>query len=133
MRHRPGGSIALRGAGDSTNRLTSGSIGVEVNGRKEANVSMSSLKLFAVAVLMLGALTAACDGPCTNLAEMICACEPNETLERACLLNVDRSTRDPVEEDEARCEELMQTCTCAALERNDFAACGLTLDGEADG
>ena len=93
----------------------------------------ASLKMFAVAACVLGALTAACDGPCTNLAEMICACEPNQTLERACLLTVDRATRDPVEGEDARCEELMKTCTCAALERNDFAACGLSFDGQTDG
>lgn len=90
----------------------------------------ASSRLFIPLTFVVSLLAAGCDGPCTNLAEMICACEPNDVLERACLLNVERATRDPIEGEDAQCEELMKTCTCDALERNDFEACGLTLDGE---
>ena len=81
-------------------------------------------------VVLFAACLFACDGPCTNLAEQICSCQPNETRERACLVNVDLSTRDPLEREDSRCEELLQTCSCDALDRGDFEACGLTLDGE---
>ena len=91
---------------------------------------MSASPRLLVAALILASWASACDGPCRNLAEQICACEPNQTRERACLLNVDRATRDPVGDEDARCEELLKTCTCDALDRGDYAACGLTFDGE---
>lgn len=71
-----------------------------------------------------------CDGPCQDLAEKICSCEPNTPRERSCLVTVDTAVRDPLDSDSARCEELLKTCSCAALDRGDFAACGLTLDGD---
>lgn len=87
-------------------------------------------RLFFVVVLILSATTVACDGPCRSLAEQICSCEANETREILCLNRVDNSVREPQENDNAECEALLRTCTCDAIDRGDFKACGLTLEGE---
>lgn len=91
---------------------------------------MSASLRLVFAALILATWASACDGPCRNLAEQICACEPNDTRERACLVNVDRATQNPINDEEERCEALLRTCTCDALDRGDFEACGLTLSGE---
>lgn len=88
-----------------------------------------SILLFFVALAAAGAV--GCDGPCQDLAEQICACEPNETRERACLVNVDISTNESVDaEEDDRCRELQRSCTCDALDRGNYEACGLALSGD---
>lgn len=85
-------------------------------------------RLLAVllASVVLGA--AGCDGPCRSLAERVCECEPNIRLRNACQQEIDANgnVRQPTSEEDDRCIELLETCTCQALERQDFAACGLT-------
>ncbi|MEL7368434.1 MAG: hypothetical protein AAFN74_05950 [Myxococcota bacterium] len=82
----------------------------------------------ALVALMFAAV--GCDGPCTNLAEQICSCQPNQTREQACLINVELSIRDPQTDEQSRCEELLRTCTCAAIDRGDFESCGITQSAE---
>lgn len=78
-------------------------------------------------LLCAGALSA-CDGPCRMLNERICGCNPT-TLERnACLdrLDLNARNRTVTVEEEARCEELLDTCSCAALDQNQDELCGLS-------
>lgn len=81
-------------------------------------------KLF---VLLLSLSAFACDGPCTNLAEQICSCEPNRTEEDACLLKVQIRSDTPVSQSEAdRCAELLPLCTCDDLVAENYAVCGIS-------
>lgn len=84
------------------------------------------LKQFAAAWLWL-ALQGACDQPCRALSEKICSCEPSDTLRRACLQRVSNedSLRSTQPEDESRCADIIDGCTCALLASGDRAACGL--------
>lgn len=72
----------------------------------------------------------ACSGPCETLAEKICSCEINGTQEQSCLLRMQRVGDRVVSTEEAeRCSNLLDTCDCDALDREDYAACGLTNEG----
>src|SRR5262245_32977281 len=68
---------------------------------------------------------ASCSGTCETLASNICACQPNQTEEAQCLQTVNNSTKEPTDLDNERCDALLDSCTCDALEKNDLAACGL--------
>jgi hypothetical protein len=76
--------------------------------------------------LAVGAI-AGCQGPCTTLAEQICACEPNRALENSCLQTVRAAMnqREVSVAEAAVCEQKLDTCTCEALEDGDLVACGL--------
>jgi hypothetical protein len=78
--------------------------------------------------LLVGALGAGCEGPCRALAQRICECEPNARTRASCVQEVESngSVRQPTAEEQERCNELLDTCDCDALEREDFVACGLT-------
>lgn len=69
----------------------------------------------------------ACSDSCVDLSQEICACEPSQTAQTACLNRLDTRTslRDATEEELERCTQLLDTCTCDALARGDYAACGL--------
>ncbi len=68
-----------------------------------------------------------CDGPCNSLAERICSCEINGSQEQSCLLRIQRAGERETSTAEAeRCSNLLDTCDCQALDREDYAACGLT-------
>lgn len=74
----------------------------------------------------LAAALAGCDGPCQTLSERICSCEPNSTEQQSCLLKVQIRGDTPVTiEEEARCSELLDSCSCEALADNDYLACGI--------
>lgn len=79
----------------------------------------------AVAALLVAGL-AGCDGPCQTLAERICSCEPNSTEEQSCLLKVQIRGDTPLTtEEEMRCSELLDACSCEALADEDYLACGI--------
>lgn len=84
-------------------------------------LSLSSVLLFA---------NLACQGPCRTLAERICSCEPNVRAEQSCIQEINQAgqqaNRMPGTEEDAVCSELLDSCDCAALQRQDFAACGLS-------
>ncbi|MEM7678929.1 MAG: hypothetical protein AAF449_23365 [Myxococcota bacterium] len=98
--------------------------------RKDFIRTMSVLPRLLGPALALLLANAGCDGPCTNLAEQICSCEPNQTREQACLVNVELSIRNAQTDEQTRCEELLRTCTCASIDRGDFESCGLTQSAE---
>ncbi len=84
---------------------------------------------FAYLVISAGlaAFTTGCQGPCDSLAEKICSCEINANEEQSCLLRMQIvGDRIVTTEEAERCDTLMDNCTCEALEREDFAACGLS-------
>lgn len=86
-----------------------------------------SLELLLGLTLLAGIFGAGCTGPCRSLAEQICSCEPNDVEQQACVVRIDAVSDRTVSEAEAnRCDQLLETCTCEALARDDFAACGLT-------
>ena len=83
-----------------------------------------------LAALALSAALAGCNGPCQTLADRICACEPNRTEEQSCQLTVQMRSNLPVSQAEAQvCSDLLDTCDCDALAREDYAACGLANPG----
>ncbi len=79
-------------------------------------------------LLLAAAVLTGCDSPCRALARRICECELNTRERIACLLEIDSNgnVRQPTQPEEEQCSELLDTCTCAAVEREDFVACGLT-------
>lgn len=77
-------------------------------------------------LLVLVGLLAGCEAPCQALARSICECEPNRSLQLSCRQQVDAAKdRVVTEEEQEICERLLEGCTCEALDRDDFAACGL--------
>lgn len=80
---------------------------------------------------VLALLVQSCNGPCQSLAERICSCEPNQAEEQGCLLEVSAAMGRvaPTIAEEEACEAILDDpdgCTCEALEREDFEACGLS-------
>lgn len=98
-------------------------------GEKWGSASLVPVRAFSV-LLGLSAIAAAygCDGPCRSLAERICNCESYVRERAACIQEIDSNgnVRQPTEAEDDRCVALLDSCSCAALEREDFAACGLT-------
>ncbi len=69
----------------------------------------------------------ACSEPCLDLANRICDCEP--TAKRRSLCKNTFVKNNPVsisEEDEKRCDKLLETCNCEALKEKNYSACGLS-------
>ena len=71
----------------------------------------------------------ACD-PCVQLTNSICDCEPAANAKLACRQEreLQRSQREESLADTEMCAAALETCTCAAIENNDWAACGMTRD-----
>ena len=82
--------------------------------------------LLSVLWLMMGS---ACD-PCVQLTNSICDCEPTANRKLACRQEreLQRSQRDESLADTEMCAAALETCTCASIENNDWAACGMTRD-----
>ena len=81
-----------------------------------------------VAILIIVAgLMAACETPCRTLAEVVCACNDNRSVEQSCLAEVTLAAEtNPASEDaEVFCSERLDSCSCDALARGHFEACGL--------
>lgn len=73
-----------------------------------------------------------CTDPCVELAQRICNCEPTVTDRRNCA--ADRITNQQgtiviSDDDRSICTAALDTCTCAALDQNNLAACGFTPAG----
>lgn len=82
--------------------------------------------------LVVGAwlcMGSACD-PCVQLTNSICDCEPTANAQLACRQEreLQRAQRDETSADVEVCAAALETCTCAAIENNDWAACGMTRD-----
>ena len=75
----------------------------------------------------------ACE-PCVQLSNMICDCEPTANAQLACRQEreVQRSQREESEADPEICAAAMETCTCKALEENNWEACGMSRDSLPD-
>lgn len=85
-------------------------------------------RVLILTALALAPVLAACSTPCEELASKICACEPTRRSVDACerRASQQQSTRPASAKEEARCEALVDTCDCYAL--NTAAgkrACGL--------
>lgn len=117
----PGRATAGRGIAAPISRST----------RWSASRSLRELRggLLALSFTLLGGLGAGCSTPCETLASHICGCSLNKTEEAQCLQRVTSSTREATDADNVRCEQLLDTCTCDALEKNEPAACGLANEG----
>ncbi|MDE0881531.1 MAG: hypothetical protein OSB21_02970 [Myxococcota bacterium] len=73
--------------------------------------------------------SSACADPCRQVAEQVCACRANSSLERSCLAEVDaaREAHPASEESSLACEAVIEakSCTCDALALGETTACGL--------
>lgn len=90
----------------------------------------------ALALASFGALAASCQDPCVTLAERICNCEPTANERRACITDRVTNQQGVVEVsdgDRDLCQQILDdnTCTCAALDQNDLAACGFAPNDDA--
>jgi hypothetical protein len=86
----------------------------------------------ALAIVVAFLAATGCGDPCVDLSKKICRCEKSELLQQACLQRVEdsSSTLEATDEQNDRCSELMDGCTCTKLEDGDLAACGLTEPAE---
>lgn len=86
-------------------------------------------KLLSAAIALVASLGSfACSTPCEELAEKICACEPNRSAIEACKRRAQdrQSTHDPGTKGQARCEKYIDTCDCHAIgTAPGDRACGL--------
>ena len=67
--------------------------------------------------------------PCRQVAEVVCACEPDQSSQRSCLSEVEvaRAAHPATDADLAACDEVLasEQCTCDALALGEIEACGL--------
>jgi hypothetical protein len=79
-----------------------------------------------ILILLILLFLYSCSEPCLDLANRICDCEP--TLDRRNTCKRIFVTNNPVsisDNEQNRCEELLKTCNCSALDAGNLAACGL--------
>lgn len=100
---------------------------------------MLARPVVVVVVAVLGVFTAllgsGCPDPCVTLAERICNCEATAAERRACItdrVTNQQSTVDVDVDDRDFCNAKLATCSCAALDQNNLAACGFANDTDAD-
>ena len=88
-------------------------------------------------ILLAALFFASCKGPCRQLAERLCDCEPNTPSKESCLqrVQVSASLHEPTAEDEQTCEALLPRCQCRQLDSEDPAeraeakkACGMARE-----
>ena len=84
--------------------------------------------LILAAAFAAPTLLSACSTPCEELAAEICACEDTRSARDACERRAKQqaSANEPSQGEQDRCEQLLDTCDCFAL--NTAAgkrACGL--------
>ena len=87
------------------------------------------LHLMVLSLGFLALLGASCD-PCVQLTNSICDCEPTANAQIACRQEreLQRSQRDESTADQEICARALETCTCAAMQNNDWEACGMSRD-----
>lgn len=87
------------------------------------------LTVLRVAMLLLIGWGVGCADPCRQVAEIVCACEPDQSSERSCLSEVEaaRQVHPASEEDSAACQRVIESnqCDCDALALGRIEACGL--------
>ncbi|MCG3174519.1 MAG: hypothetical protein GMKNLPBB_02763 [Myxococcota bacterium] len=85
--------------------------------------------MLAVALSLACAGLPACQGPCEDLAQLICECETRSQLEaNACFnrLVISRSI-ELTEAQEDRCKQDLKRCQCDDLRLGKQADCGLAF------
>jgi hypothetical protein len=76
-------------------------------------------RLVAIAMLSIALLgLAGCKGACRELSEKLCDCSTNSVQRELCIRRVsnDEAYFEPSAEDEAVCEQKLETCDCRAIE-----------------
>jgi hypothetical protein len=82
-----------------------------------------------VGLCLLG--VAGCKAPCRQLAEALCQCAGSTLARESCLQDVSRrdAFADPTDEDQDRCEALLDRCDCNNLDTPEGKqACGLARE-----
>ncbi|WP_224364787.1 hypothetical protein [Hyalangium versicolor] len=83
----------------------------------------------AIAVLALALLgLSGCKGACRQLSEKLCDCNTNSVEKELCVQRAanDESYVEPTSEDEAVCEQKLDTCDCGTIDTDEGkVACGL--------
>lgn len=90
------------------------------------------MRAFALAfILVLGALSSACQDPCVILAERICNCEPTPSDRRSCrdARIVNRQSQVLIDDaDRKLCEDKLETCECTDIDENRLDQCGFVVE-----
>ncbi len=80
-------------------------------------------------IFILSLTLSACADPCRQVAEQVCACQPDRSRELSCLSEVDQAREtNPADEAELQaCETVIASgeCTCDNLNLGNRAACGM--------
>lgn len=92
-------------------------------------------RFVATTVLSLALLgLSGCKSACRQLSEKMCDCFTNSVERELCVRRAsnDEAFIEPTAEDEAACEQRLETCNCAAIDSTDEeeinegkVACGL--------
>lgn len=98
-------------------------------GRVRRPMRHAVLLAFASFVL----LTTGCKSQCRILSEKQCDCTTNSSDKTNCLSRAasQEGTFTPTAEDEARCEELLETCDCRLVDtQSGKERCGLAVSAD---
>lgn len=82
-----------------------------------------------VALGLLGFALSGCNGPCRQLADKICDCLDSPREQTSCRRRLDQNESqlpDPLPDEDAVCESLLETCTCSAYALGLTERCGLS-------
>jgi hypothetical protein len=92
------------------------------------------VRILVLSLLLSGlAASAGCTDPCVALAQRICECEPSPALRQACeteRIQPLQEQLEPTAEEQQRCLEALDTCTCEALAENRVEQCAFTREAE---
>lgn len=87
--------------------------------RRSAAIAMLSLALLGLS---------GCKGACRQLSEKLCDCNTNSVERELCVRRAsnDEALVEPTAEDEAVCEQRLDSCDCNTIETDEGkVACGL--------
>jgi len=81
-------------------------------------------------LLAISSVWMRCSGPCDQLADLICRCEKDFNVERACrtLIDTDSKNVHPSRQNNEFCTQKLKTCSCQSLAQGNREACGFNAE-----
>src|SRR6185436_795269 len=98
--------------------------------RRLVRAFVVAVVLGVVGLVVVGG--AGCEDPCVTLANRICNCEQSSSERINCRsdrITTQQSSIKIEDADRVVCEEKLKTCTCDALDVNEFDKCGFVPEG----
>ncbi len=86
-------------------------------------------RLYPLLLCLFALAGVACEDPCAELSNQVCACEPTESRQQTCMTEVeaDADADPPTDAEQDKCEAILaaESCNCDNLAQGNLAACGL--------